>query len=169
MATVQKTTSKQYFQTQTIIHLALIMGQLLFAGVTLYLRPAQAVDTNPELRQMFVYVVPVLAAVGIFASFQIFRLMLNKARQHASLSKKISAYGSAMIVRYAVLEAPSLFGIIAFYLTGEYFFLIISGLIIALFLMVRPSKEKLIQDMELSPTEEATVNDPDAVIMERTY
>lgn len=167
MAT-QKLTSKQYFTSQSLIHIALIAGQVLFAGVTIFLRFSNSVDTNPELRQAFVYIVPVLAAAGIFASLQIFKLMLGKAKEKPHLYKKISAYGSAMIVRYAVLEAPSLLGIVAFFLTGEYFFLATSVLIIALFFMVRPSKDKLIEELELTSQEAALVNNPDAVIMERT-
>ncbi len=169
MATTQKMTSRQYFATQSLIHIALIVGQVLFAGVTFFLRSNQSVEPDPELRQAFLYIVPVLAAAGIFASLQVFKLMVTKAKQQSSLGKKISAYGSAMIVRYAVLEAPSLFAIVAFFLTGEYFFLAISVLIIIFFFLVRPSREKLIEDLELNANEAALVNDPDAVIMERRY
>ncbi len=170
MATTQKLTSQQYFQTQTIIHLALIAGQVLFGAVTLYLRlNASETAATPELRQLLMYIVPVAAAAGVFASFQVFKWLLKKAKEKSILPQKIAAYGSAMIVRYAVLEAPSLLGIVAFYLTGDYAFLTISGLIIAFFFIIRPSKEKLIQELKLISSEETLINDPNAIIMERSY
>ncbi|MDJ1472497.1 hypothetical protein [Xanthocytophaga flava] len=160
-------TSKQYFLTQSIIHLALMMGQILFAIVTFYISQTSLSSGNEELKQTFTYLVPLVALIGIAAAFLLFNILLKKAREKSSLSEKISAYGTAMIVRYALLEAPSLLSIIAFFLTGDYTFLSVFGIVIILFIFLRPSKDKLIQELELDPNEEILINTPDAVIMKR--
>jgi len=141
----------------------------LFGLVTFYLRSTQAAEEESELSQLFLVLVPLVAVAGIAASFQVFKLMVKKAREHPDLKSKVSRYGSALIVRYALLEAPSLLGIIAFFLTDNYLFLAISGLIVALFFVIRPTKAKLEQDLELTPTEIAYLDDPNAIITERSY
>ncbi|MDJ1499342.1 hypothetical protein [Xanthocytophaga agilis] len=160
-------TSKQYFLTQSIIHLALMMGQILFAIVTFYIGQTSPLPGNEELKQTFTYLIPLVALTCLAAAFLLFTILLKKAKEKASLSQKISAYGTAMIVRYALLEAPSLLSIIAFFLTGNYTFLSVFGLVIILFIFLRPSKDKLIQELELDSNEEMLINTPDAIIMKR--
>lgn len=65
------------------------------------------------------------------------------------------AYQSATIVRLALLEGPSLFGIVGFLLTGNLIFLGISGALIACFIYQRPTRQKIEDDLNLSYEEKA--------------
>ncbi|MCU0353259.1 MAG: hypothetical protein MUD08_05895 [Cytophagales bacterium] len=170
MPQTQKITVKQYFLSQNMIYIALIVGQMLFAAVTVYLRSSgQMSNETGELTGLLQYLVPLVSVGGAAGGFQLFKIMLQAAKKQSGLSDKVSRYGTALIVRYALLEAPSLFSIVSYFLTGNYLFLAIAGVIIVLFLFIRPTKEKLEQDLELNQSELAQTSNPDAVIMERKF
>ncbi len=167
MNSTQQTTTKQYFFTQTLVYIALIMGQLVFGLVVFYLRSTQPQSANSA--QVFLYMAPILAGAGLVGGNMLFRFFLKKANEKSVLKDKIMAYSQATLVRYALLEAPSLFSIIAYFLTGYPLFIGIAGFMIGSFLFVRPTKDRLMQDLQLTPSEESIVNDPDAILTERSF
>jgi MFS family permease len=159
--------SKEYFHALQIIYFALIAGQVLFGLLTFYLIQSGLFDGDQkDLRNIFIYIVPVFVVGGIFGSHIMFKKVLNEAKRKPSLYEKISAYRSALIVRYALLEGPSFFGIVVFLITGDYLFLGMNGLIIAVFFTLMPTVNRAVNDLELSANDTHTINDPNGVIAE---
>jgi hypothetical protein len=86
-------------------------------------------------------------------SGMLFKQLLGKIKNDASFEKKLEAYRSAMIIRYALLEGPSIFSTVAYLLSGNIIFLAFSGVMILAFLMNMPSRNKAAQDLNLSSIE----------------
>jgi len=158
-------TSKAYFKFLTIIYFALITGQLIFGLFAYYLNSNNiTVTSNPELREIFLYVVPMLFLFSMLAGYLIFRFRIRMIKARTTLVEKLTQYRSLVIVRYALLEGSSLFSIVAYLVTGDLLFLTFSGFIILFFISIRPTRERAETELRLNSSEMATINDPEAYV-----
>lgn len=137
-------------QSQTICS-ALIVGQLFFLAVAIYL----VIETgagfgDASLGEIFIYIIPLFAATCIGASYFVFKGKLNKLKESPSLEQKLIEYRSAQIIRWALLEGPSFLAIIAFLLTGQFLFVGIVAVIIMFFIPTFPSAARFDNDLELT-------------------
>jgi hypothetical protein len=150
----QKTTSGNFIKSFQLIYYALIAGQLLFMFLTLVLIRFLGFDTEgQDLTRIFMLIIPVFVVAGIYSSNLIFKSRLNIAKGNSQLMDKLVVYRAASIIRYALLEGPSLLAIIIYLLTGSLFFIGLSGIIILFFFTIRPTKDKIVNDLELNPNE----------------
>jgi hypothetical protein len=86
-------------------------------------------------------------------------LMVARSRYHKgivtaknsliSLPDKLNQYRSSLIIFMALCEGPALFGIILFFVTGNYMMLIITGITIAAMLAKMPSRKRVAGDLAL--------------------
>lgn len=158
-------TSKAYMSQLTIIHFALLMGVILFGAVTILLNSRdQLQNPGSDLTETLQLVVSVVALIGIIASRFMSNQQLKKLQQKGNLFEKLIGYQGALITKYALLEAPSLFGVVCFFLTANYFFLGTTALILAIFIGQRPTRFKLVNDLHLNQEEKAQIENPEAVI-----
>lgn len=142
-------TPQKFLKSLSLIHLALAFGLILFAGVTVFLNSGKETAIR-YTDDVFVNVLPVLALVCILTSITLFKKQLITLQSKDSLKDKLKGYQSAFIVRLALLEGPCLFGIVCYLVTGNFFHLIVAGLIILYFISLRPGKEKVETDLKLS-------------------
>jgi hypothetical protein len=160
-----KVNSKGFFLVLNLIHAALISGQIFFGLIAYYLVTIGAMVINPdETVGIFRIIVPLISILSIVASYMFFRMQLNNAKSKPGLSEKLMTYRTALIVKWAFLEAPSLLAIVGYLLTGNRFFIIIAGLIIIIFLIHKPSKNTAAFELELSRNERDKIDKPDGAI-----
>ena len=57
-----------------------------------------------------------------------------------------------------------MFAIVCYLLTANYLFLGLAGLIIVIFLINWPTRDKVAKDLELNQTDRARMEDPEAVV-----
>lgn len=144
------TQTSTYLRLLQIIHIALIAGMVLFAIVTLVIHQADSSPfTSKEIMDILLYIVPAIAIGGSLASNIVFKNRLLEIKSVERLTEKLEGYRSALIIRYALLEGPSLLAIIAYLLTANFFFLGIAAIVILYFASLRPTREKIIYDLEL--------------------
>ena len=137
-----------------VLHKALLMGQLVFAGICTYLVYTKAVfPAAAELEKVLQVAALIVTAGGVYAGLTIFKKKLVQVRDMQSDKEKFSLYRSALIIQWALLEAPSLFCVICFLLTGNYAFLALAVVLIFLFVMAAPSKTKMLTQLQLSESE----------------
>ena len=67
--------------------------------------------------------------------------------------EKFAVYRSASIIEWALLEAPVLFCIVCFFLTGNYAFMALAVVLIFLFVLVAPSKTKTLNHLQINEAE----------------
>jgi len=137
-----------YLKTLSIIHIALAAGQLIFAvGVLVYLK-----DTIQHLfwlTDVFTLVVPAVAFVGFSVGNLLFKRFVDATLQMQTLTDKLNGYRTALIIRFALIEGPFIFAILAFIFSTNAFCLLTAALLFLYFITLRPSKEKLIRDLKL--------------------
>ncbi|RWY57116.1 hypothetical protein [Mucilaginibacter gilvus] len=151
-------TPTTFLRTITIIHLALAAGQVLFGIVVLSLNKRIIINVR-DTRDPLVYAVPALAIICFVLSGFLYKKVLSGGiRPDSTLKGKLMMYQTALIIRLALLEGPSLFGIVAFFLTGSLFFLLISLVLIGYFIYIRPTKDNIEETLELTYAEKETFN-----------
>ena len=139
----------------SVIHRALMMGQILFASVCIYLIYSKAVlPMGEELDRVLQVAALVITVGGIFAGMTFFKKKLMQIREMQTGAKeKFDLYRSACIIQWALLEGPSIFCIICFFVTGNYAFLALVLIILFLFAMTAPSKVKILLQLQISESE----------------
>jgi len=158
-------TSKEYFRTLQIIHLALIAGLLFFGLLAVFLiNSGEFIVELKELKKTFFILVPVFVIGGYLGGRILFKKSMETAGKKESLPEKMADYRSALIVKYALLEGPSMLAIIAYLLTGDLSFIIIAAFIIAIFLTLRPNAGRAISDLNLNNYEIENIQDPNFTI-----
>ncbi|MGZ3756913.1 MAG: hypothetical protein ACXVAY_04760 [Mucilaginibacter sp.] len=142
-------TPQSYLKVISIIHLALFAGQTMFAIVAFFLVGKTQIDIKNN-NDPLLFLVPILAIGGFIASNLMFKQQLNSSTNRDALKDKLMGYQTELIIRFALLEAPSLFGIGSYLLTGNFLFLIISGLLMLYFISIRPTRVKIENDLNLT-------------------
>ena len=141
---------KQYFQTNLIVFTGLACSPILFTGIAYYLQSEKKIVSNPELDSIFQYAVPGLCIALLALSTIIFKTLVRTIYSEYNLPTKLLKYRSFLIIKFALLETACMIPILAYLLTGIYIYLMIAGGMIVIFLISRPTKVSLINDLELS-------------------
>lgn len=145
------------------------MGQLSMIGMFVYISMVDPTQAQPDLVMTFAYFVPSVSAICFGLSFVLPAKLVSAAADKATLSAKLRGFQTALIIRMALLEMPSLLGCVAFLLTGEYYWFAANLVSMLLFAMLFPTRDKVIDGLRLSGAEVEVLNDPKAIVMEYEY
>jgi len=157
-------TPSNYIKSLKIVHIALVLGIVFFALISILLQSKGFGDLGEEIKNILLILVPIFVAFGILASRFIFKQRIKTIDKSFSLKKKLENYRSALILKFALIEAPSFFAIVSYLLTGDYIFLVLVVILIVVFIFYTPSLTKSINDLELSRVESDILSTPDAEI-----
>ena len=161
----QSITSKQYFQTLTILFYALIIGQVIFMIITFFSPYFFEKLILSDKEQMYLALgVSFLCVLGFSISRAIFKNGLKRLSQKGNLIEKMYKYRNLNIAKYAISEGCSMCAIIAAFLTGNTIFLTFSILLILLIFVDKPSKEKAIKELYLSGEDAQKIQNPLEII-----
>lgn len=160
-------TSSEYFRALKIVHFALTMGQVLFGIISFVVVTKNGATIADEfLNQGLFIVVPIFIIGAFIASIALFKKRIETVKTRNNLVEKMAEYRGAIILKLAPLEGGSFLSIIAYFITGNIIFLSLSALIILMFLLNQPTKEKAIADLELNFDEEKELNNPESIVSE---
>jgi hypothetical protein len=158
-------TTKEYFKLLSIIHLALMVGLVLFGlVVSFFIADFQHPDNTSELARIIVYLVPGLCIAGLVASNMVSKNRVYQLKANSDLSAKLMGFREAMIIRFALLEGPGLFVLATIFITNDINYLIYAGVMVVLMLVKRPTMRSLIAELELDQKEIAFLENPDSII-----
>ena len=155
--------SSQYIKTLSAIHLGFLLAISSFAMLGIALATTWGVRFD-YAEDPFVFVVPILAITGIALSNFMFKKQLESIEKSSTLKQKLGAYLTASVIKYALIEAPALLGIVVFNISENVLFLIIGVAVLFYLLMQRPTKEKLINDLNLNAEMRARFQNEHALI-----
>lgn len=153
-----KQTADEFFRAIIVVYYGLLIGQVIFGLLTVYL--INYIQISPEgndLKDVFLYIVPFFVVGGVIASYLVFNNRLKAIDPGCGLTLKLTEYRSALIVRYALLEGPSLFCIVTYLVTGYIVFILLAAFIIFIFLTIKPSRERAIRDLKPNADEEKAI------------
>jgi len=160
-----KMTSGEYFKSIKIVHIALVTGVVFFTLISVFLQIEGFGTVGPEIDKVLLFVVPIFALIGIFASNFVFKKKLNEIRKKSNLKEKMEEYRSALIIKLALIEGPSFFAVVAFLLTGNYIYLGLTIILIIVFLIYTPNKTKFINELELTKKESDLIYNSESEII----
>jgi len=158
-------TSKEFFKSIQIIHFALVIGVFVLGIFAFYFHySGLEMEGGEDMNFGLKYVVPIFAIIGVFASNLVFKNKLKDCTRKTGLKEKLNNYRSALIVKFALIEGNSFFALVAYLLTGKLLYLGLAGLLLIVLILYRPTKEKLIFDLELNQLDKHLIYDSNAII-----
>jgi len=140
-------------KTLTLIHAALVFGLVAFGAVS-YFYGVGFIGQFEVTGDLFIYLIPILAMLGYFGSKIIFKNRLAAIKASDPLSSKLVNYQSASIVKYAFIKGPAILAFFIFMGNGYTLYFSIAVCLVLYLAVQRPTKDKLIQDLNLSPKEQ---------------
>ena len=128
-----------------LIHQALLTGQILFAGIALFMVTSGRVQPAMESADRTLQLIALaIAGINFFAGAKLLSSRCEIARESAgSINEKFMRYRSASIIQWALLEAAGLFCTIAFLLTANLSFIFLAGTMIILLGLQAPTIAKI--------------------------
>jgi len=145
--------SNQFLNFLTIIFFGLVVGQIVLAVVAYFLINKNIVKGSNELEQLLFFSIPSFILFSFFGGNFIYKNLLNKINFEDEINLKQKTYFKALIFKYGLLESGGIFAFVAVILTGNYVFLIFSGIVILLFIYNKPTQAKLIKDLKLNESD----------------
>jgi hypothetical protein len=142
-----------YLKTLTLIHAALVFGLVIFGAIS-YFSGVGFVGQFEVTNDVFIYLIPIAAMLGYFGSKIYFKKQLETIRKSDPLPSKLAKYKVASIVKYAFIEGPAVLALFIFMGNGYSLYFSIAFCLVLYLLVQRPTKDKLVQDLDLSPTEQ---------------
>jgi FtsH-binding integral membrane protein len=135
-------------QNITIFY-ALFGGQAVFLLFAAYLLKTSGPQA-PDLASTFQIALPLITLAGVFGSLWISKFMLKSLNTLQNETEKLNKYRSALLVKFALLEGANLFAIVVFMLTGSNLALIISSCLLILFILNKPSVQRIKEDLQMN-------------------
>lgn len=142
-----------YFKALFILFIALLGGQCLFLLIVAGLSFGGVLIGDAFADKLFIYLVPGLLFAAIFYAASIYKKNLPEIAANMNLKEKMEKYRELFIKRLAIVEGAIIFSIICFFISGNK---LLGGCALAgiiFFTTLRPTKEKVIEDLQLSSTE----------------
>jgi len=161
----KEVTSKQYFLLLKMVYFQMFIFQVgtLCAFLFSILTRDYEIETNKSL--FFYFVVGVLMFVGFFVDFVISTKKFDIIREKITLEDKLKEYRVLCIVRYNLLGAQTLFGVVLFMISNNYHLLLLVAPLFVYYIMIRPTKTNLCVDLELTLKESEFIENPASVLI----
>lgn len=150
-------TIRTYLRSLNILHLALLAGMVMLT-VILFLF-AEEREVEDQFLQTLIMVLAIISIASLFGGLYIFRKIISGIDKKLQLAEKLHKYRGASIVKWAMLEAPVLLSAICYFITNQTGFLITSVGLILFFMLHRPAKARIVNDLVLSADEMNMLND----------
>lgn len=148
-------TSGGFLRALKVTYWALFTGQFVFACVSFYINfnnpIAYAEDHHPN--DIFSYIVPMIILGGLIGGHFLSQKAIQNAKEKLAFKEKLESYRAALIIRYALMEGPNLFCLVAFLLSSNLVFMYLAIAVMGYYLFSYPKTDKLISDLELNSKE----------------
>lgn len=149
-----QTNNAGFLKAISILFTAMLAGQIIFAALAFALVYTGSFKTSaPELENIFFILVPVLIIGGRLAGTSLYKKKIQQAKDTSVVAEKLNLYRAAFITRCALLEGPVLFAIITYLLTNKIELLAFAAGGILLFYMLKPTKEKVVSELQVKDSE----------------
>lgn len=146
-------TPRERIKAMRVITIALVTGMLVFAAVILGIIQVQESLLNKEsgsIKNILFIAAISIAAICIVAAHLLYQKKLTESKNSmVALQDKLNHYTSSLILYHAICEAAGLFSIIIFFLTGNYYLLVVTGVMALLMISKIPTAQKLINELNL--------------------
>jgi hypothetical protein len=162
-----KQTSREYFRTLSIIHMALVGGLVICTlFILLLLSVFMEKEIVVDMSSVFIYIISIVVLGGIALGILLYKSRLEILIQSRNLSEKMSKYRDLLILKYVLQEGPAMLSILLSLITHNLIFLFFALLNIGLLILWRPSKSSVIRELQLKQYEVDIIENPQSIIAE---
>lgn len=141
-----------------IIHGALVGGVFVMSCV-LPLSSPESLNTELTTEWIpFIGTAIAVAALSLIVSKVFFDKLLAQLKGDLPITDKINGYRRALLMRFAMLEFPALFGLIVTFLSGSIITLAVAYVMMLFLTLQRPNKTDLTEALELRHEEALLIN-----------
>lgn len=143
-------TFAQFLTALRTLHAAMVIGLILFLAVVHFgLQPDPTVFNAPN-PALLVNIAAGLLTICTAVGYWLFGQRLKMLRSAADLNQKLLDYRSASIIKFALIEGPTLASIVFYLLTANTVLIGIAGIGIVVMVINHPTAMKVKIDLELS-------------------
>ncbi len=141
------------FKTIQMIFFALLAGQIIFLFIAVYLVQIGNMVVNDNLFLPLFVTDLLIISPAVVLGPMLYRGIINRAKPDSTINDKINLYRQGLIIKLALVEAPTIFSIVGYLLTGSVIFLLIASAVLILFFFHKPSVEKFADEFRISISE----------------
>ncbi|MEM7483707.1 MAG: hypothetical protein AAF348_00720 [Bacteroidota bacterium] len=156
----EQLTPRSFIKTLTILHLALIVGPVVFAVFAYFQIQNTTIDFT-DTDNSFFLIIPIFAIGAIFMGNLVYKKLTAEISKISGLKQKLMRLQTASLIKFASVEAPALFSVVVFYITENMAFLLIAVVLIFYFFTLRPTKVKIENLLALRGEEKSQFNKMD--------
>lgn len=121
-----------------------------FLAVVIFLNlSSESPNELPEFKEIFQYIVPIWAALAILIGQLVFKSVISSLKTKDTYIGQLGVFQTASLIKWAFLEGASLFAIVSYFLTGGWFFVVISVSLMAIQIFDRPTQAKIDQHITI--------------------
>jgi hypothetical protein len=136
------------------IYSSIFTGLLLFLIIVIVIIQDNNAEGENNLDNIFTVIVPLFGLMIMVISKLVYNRMNSGYLSGTDLVKKIMRYRTAKIISWALVEAACFFALVATLLTSNYLYIVVVIFLLGYFFMLRPSRQSLINDLQLNSSEE---------------
>ena len=143
------------FRSLQLLYRALLWGQILFLILAfIIVGTTEKVTASEQLDRKLQVIAVLISFSAFFIGSRIFRKKLFQAR-HATISakEKLAMYRSASLIQWALMDAATVFCIVAYIITHNFAFIALALLLLIIFGAMNPFKSKVMLQLALSPSD----------------
>jgi hypothetical protein len=145
-------TPQNQLKAANILFNALLLGVLLFQAIAIAVIKfnGRLSAFNNHVETAFLILALTIALICLMSALSGYRKRLGSIdKSVVNFDQRFDNYRTAMIFYMALCEFPALFAIIAFMLTGNYWFVAISLVMLGAMMFKQPTKARVIRELEL--------------------
>ena len=138
-----------------ILFYAMFIGVALFTALVVILLQIQGpVLQDKSVNRIFLMVVLFLTAACLRLSNSLYKKRIKAVGFALPLQQKLEIFRAALVLYMSICEGAAILTAIAFYMTGNFLFLVIIGAILVSMLMRRPENFKIFNELQLDSKEQ---------------
>ena len=146
---------KETLRTIRILFYAMFIGVALFTAIVFILLQIQGpLLRDKSVNRVFLVVVLFMTAACLSLSNILYKKKIKAAGFALPLLQKMEIYQAALVLYMSICEGAAILTVIAFYMTGDFLFLVIIGAILVTMLMRRPENFKIFNELQLDSKEQ---------------
>jgi hypothetical protein len=143
---------KADLRANSILFYALITGVIMFLVIviTLIKFSQDFPRVDDDFGRILFIVVSVTASICLATAFASYKKSMSGILPGAPLSGRLNIYRAGLVRFAALCEGAALFSVIGFFLTGDFWFVLITAIMLIAMLSRRPTKQRFIDDLQLN-------------------
>jgi hypothetical protein len=151
--TSDKSDIKNQLKITNTIYYSLIIGLSFFFIIAIIFIQDKESQTGSYLDTILTVLVPVYGFVMMLFSKVIYSSMIAKQSPDSQPLQKIIHYRTSRIISWAMIESGCILSLIAVMMTANYFYVVVLIFLFGYFILIKPSVESLVRDMQLRADE----------------